>query len=459
MPNFEVFDARIASVLNRIIHNSHFKRRVSLEEQKAPKQDRFLYLIYEHFRVTRAHDPVENCSVQCTIVLRNEDIQKFDSTWDGILLSMTKIPPDDILEGLHKLTSLRNSRPYWNCLTWRSIRRKQDLIITDWNFGEKKYRARCTNEEFWRQKRKYERNTVVKNQGTKQRGQRILGDCWQWKSSGQCSKGDNCSNKRAKMTQPNSSPNSFMQQNERNASRTRCPRGKSPSGRMSRWPCKDFLHTNSFCKKWLLQNACSTRPRAVANVGKSAHMHIVDEQPSKKSKRTMSHVEEEWSTSQRTTSQEGTQGTARAPTPQCHTHRSDSQVNINHGMKIDDVQLTDCVTDEFNFLQKWEKEKWKKKWSTKKTWKNWASHAKPFTISKVTVVVTFFVEILDDFHDFVSAFFSFPMKINNQFWGHRFPKKSGNFHWAWNKNTHFTDENQRKKSLRSVPSSIIILLE
>ena len=42
MPNFEVLDARIASALNRIVHNSHFKRRISLEEQKAQKQDRFL---------------------------------------------------------------------------------------------------------------------------------------------------------------------------------------------------------------------------------------------------------------------------------------------------------------------------------------------------------------------------------------------------------------------------------
>ena len=43
MPDFEVLDAKIASALNRIIHNSHFKkRRVSLEEQKAPKEDRFL---------------------------------------------------------------------------------------------------------------------------------------------------------------------------------------------------------------------------------------------------------------------------------------------------------------------------------------------------------------------------------------------------------------------------------
>ena len=40
MPNFEVLDARIASALNKIIHNSQFKKRISLEEQKAQKEDR-----------------------------------------------------------------------------------------------------------------------------------------------------------------------------------------------------------------------------------------------------------------------------------------------------------------------------------------------------------------------------------------------------------------------------------
>ena len=42
MPNFEVLDAKIASALNKIIRNSQFKRKVSLEEQEAQKQDRFL---------------------------------------------------------------------------------------------------------------------------------------------------------------------------------------------------------------------------------------------------------------------------------------------------------------------------------------------------------------------------------------------------------------------------------
>ena len=52
MPNFEVLDAKIASALNRIIHNTQFKRKVSLEEQQAQKRgpfpswktDRLLYL-------------------------------------------------------------------------------------------------------------------------------------------------------------------------------------------------------------------------------------------------------------------------------------------------------------------------------------------------------------------------------------------------------------------------------
>ena len=90
MQNFEVHDAKTASALNKIIHNSHYKRRISLEEQKAHKEDRFLrgrqiaYLIYEYFRVTGANDSVENYADLFTIGLRNDHIQEFDSKRDGI---------------------------------------------------------------------------------------------------------------------------------------------------------------------------------------------------------------------------------------------------------------------------------------------------------------------------------------------------------------------------------------
>ena len=61
------------------------------------------YLFYEYFRVTGANDYVENFADLVTIAVRNEDIQEFDSKWDGILLSMTKITSADILERLYKL--------------------------------------------------------------------------------------------------------------------------------------------------------------------------------------------------------------------------------------------------------------------------------------------------------------------------------------------------------------------
>ena len=74
MPNFEVLDARISSALNKIIHNSLVRKRISLEEQKAQKQDSFFcgrqiaYLIYEHFRVIGSHDSVETIPTYSLIV-------------------------------------------------------------------------------------------------------------------------------------------------------------------------------------------------------------------------------------------------------------------------------------------------------------------------------------------------------------------------------------------------------
>ena len=60
-----------------------------------------------------------------------------------------------------------------------------------------------------------------------------------------------------KVTQPNPSPSSFIQQNERNASRTWRARGRSSSGRRSRWPCKDYLKGN--CTKFIRWIVASSR--------------------------------------------------------------------------------------------------------------------------------------------------------------------------------------------------------
>ena len=155
MLNFEVLDARIASALNKIIHDSQFKRRISLEEQKAQKQDIFLrgrqiaYLIYEQFRVTGNNDSVENYTDLFTIVLRK---------WDGILLSMAKIPHDEILEGLYKLR-IRESEKLKTVLELYDLETHQKKLGPDHHrlktMVKRSIEEDKRNKNFWEQKWKF----------------------------------------------------------------------------------------------------------------------------------------------------------------------------------------------------------------------------------------------------------------------------------------------------------------
>ena len=115
------------------------------------------HLIYEYFRVTGSHHSVENYTDLFTIVLRNDDIQEVDSKWDGILLSMTKIAPDDIQEGLYKIR-IRESEKLKTVLELYDLEIHQKKIGHDYHrlktMVKKKYRTRCTKQEFWRQERK-----------------------------------------------------------------------------------------------------------------------------------------------------------------------------------------------------------------------------------------------------------------------------------------------------------------
>ena len=108
--NFEVLDAKIVSALNKIIPNSHFQKKVSLEEQKAPKEDRFLrgrqiaFMICDSFRVTGAHDTALDHADLFSVTLRDDHLE-FDARWDEIQLSIAKIISGDLLESLCKLST------------------------------------------------------------------------------------------------------------------------------------------------------------------------------------------------------------------------------------------------------------------------------------------------------------------------------------------------------------------
>ena len=154
-------------------------------EQKAHKKDRFFrgrqiaYLIYDHFRVIGSHDSVENYTDLFTNVLRNDDIQEFDSKWDGILLSMTKISHGDILEGLYKLR-IRESEKFKTVLELYYLEIHQKKFGPDYHrlktMVKRSIEQNLRIKNFEDRNGNHERNAVVKNQGTKQRVQRILGD-------------------------------------------------------------------------------------------------------------------------------------------------------------------------------------------------------------------------------------------------------------------------------------------
>ena len=57
-------------------------------------------MIDDYYRDTGAHDAVLDYADLFSVTLRDDNIQELDTIWDEVLLSMTKIPSDVILERL-----------------------------------------------------------------------------------------------------------------------------------------------------------------------------------------------------------------------------------------------------------------------------------------------------------------------------------------------------------------------
>ena len=104
-----------------------------------------------------------------TIGLRNDDNQEFDSKWNGILWSMTKIPPDDILEGLYKLR-IRESEKLKTVLELYDLETHQKKLGPDYHrlktMVKRSIEQDIRNENFGARNGNYERHAVIRNQGS-----------------------------------------------------------------------------------------------------------------------------------------------------------------------------------------------------------------------------------------------------------------------------------------------------
>ena len=102
------------------------------------------------------------------LILRNDDIQEFDSKWDKILLSMTKIPHDDILEGLYKLR-IRESEKLKTVLELYDLETHRKKLGPDYHrlktMVKRSIEQEIRNKNFGSRNGKFEKNAVVKNQG------------------------------------------------------------------------------------------------------------------------------------------------------------------------------------------------------------------------------------------------------------------------------------------------------
>ena len=156
-------------------------------------------MICDYFRVTGAHDTVSDYADFFSVTLHDDNIQEFDTRWDEVLLSMSKIPSDDILESLYKLRIRESAQlkkknrlgivrhgdssedigiHYQKLKTMVKRRIVQKLHLRNFDAGHGRIESGAVVKS---------RKGIIGVEGGK-------GICYQWKEKGICcSQGDQCS--------------------------------------------------------------------------------------------------------------------------------------------------------------------------------------------------------------------------------------------------------------------------
>ena len=192
-------------------------------------------MIYDHFRVTDAHDAVLDFADSFSVTLRDDNIREFDTRWGEVLLSMTTIPSDDILESLYKLR-IRASDQLKTVLELYEMEVHQKILMPNYQKLKtmvKRKKSETPITKFDARHGIIETGAVVKNRKGLSGVEGGKGICYQWKEKGQCSKGDQCifrheSNDRAQKPTPKAAtPSEPSMTRGGSMSRKRSIRGKN----------------------------------------------------------------------------------------------------------------------------------------------------------------------------------------------------------------------------------------
>ena len=91
-----------------------------MEEQKAQQDNRFLkgsqfaYMINDNFKISGTGEALLDLNDLRRVLMNNDNVQGFDTKWDEVLRSMTKLPDEDVLDNVYKkqLHFFEGSKPF-----------------------------------------------------------------------------------------------------------------------------------------------------------------------------------------------------------------------------------------------------------------------------------------------------------------------------------------------------------
>ena len=172
--------------------------------------EQIAFMICEHFRVTGAHKAVLDYSDVFGITLHGDEVQEFGTRWDEVLLSISGVPSDDILESLYRMR-IRESDQLKNVLALHEQEMEQHHSQPNYQ----KLKTVCMAQRnrarnFEARNERIETGVPVKTLKEKPVSlERKQAEYNQWSGKGQCTKGNACSfrhdeRKRGKATQSSS---------------------------------------------------------------------------------------------------------------------------------------------------------------------------------------------------------------------------------------------------------------
>ena len=154
------------------------------------------FMIYDDFRVIGAHDAALDYADLFPSALHDDNVQEFDTRWDDVLFSMSKIPSVDVLVSLHKLR-IRESAQLKTILDLYDMEIHQKISIS--NCQKLKTMVKRSTDQKLRLRNfdarpgRIESGALMKNRKGLIGVEGGKGISYQWKEKGQCSQGSQCS--------------------------------------------------------------------------------------------------------------------------------------------------------------------------------------------------------------------------------------------------------------------------